>query len=136
MLWSGDGRGGGGGPGHALVHVLQRRIVLLLLPLTLLLLLQLVTHQLGKTQWFNASPALSPRGGCGDYGRGQRGESCVLPAYADQCVRPWLGGEGAEEGEPMSEHHSPAREVDEAVEQKKKNKHEKEMNQWHLLSLK
>lgn len=66
--------------------------------------------------------------GCG---RVQREESCVIPAYADQCVRPWLGGEGAEEGEPMSMHHSPAREVDEAVEEKKK----KRPNQLDLLSL-
>lgn len=71
-----------------------------------------------------------------DYGRVQREESCVIPAYADQCVRPWLGGEGAEEGEPMSMHHSPAREVDEAVEEKKKEKHEKGLNLWDLLSLK
>lgn len=49
MLWSADGRGGGGWPSHALLHVLQGRI-LLLLPLTLLLVLQLVTHQLEKTQ--------------------------------------------------------------------------------------
>lgn len=35
-------------------------------------------------------------------------------------MRPWLGGEGAEEGEPMSMHHSPAREVDEAVEENEK----------------
>lgn len=121
MLWSGDGRGGGGGPSHALLHVLQRRI-LLLLPLTLLLLLQLVTHQLGKTvaRGLTLHP-ISPRVKvASDYGRVQREESCAIPAYADQCVRPWLGGEGAEEGEPMSMHHSPAREVDEAVEEKKR----------------
>lgn len=35
-------------------------------------------------------------------------------------MRPWLGGEGAEEGELMSMHRSPAREVDEAVEENKK----------------
>lgn len=55
-------------------------------------------------------------------------ESCVVPAYAGQCVKPWLGGEGAEEGEPMSMHHSPAREVDEAVEERKEND-EKEVNE-------
>lgn len=40
-----------------------------------------------------------------------------LPASADRCARPWLGGEGAGEGEPTSVHHSPAREVEVAVEQ-------------------
>lgn len=79
---------------------------------------------------------LSPSGKAAcNYGRVQRQESCLIPAYADQCVRPWLGGEGAEEGEPMSMHHSPAREVDEAVEDKKKKKHEKEINQSDLPSL-
>lgn len=45
--------------------------------------------------------------------------SCVVPAYAAQCVRPLLGGEGAGEGEPMSMYRSPAREVEEAVENEK-----------------
>lgn len=38
----------------------------------------------------------------------------VLPASASRCVRPLLGGEGAGEGEPLSVHHSPAREVEDA----------------------
>lgn len=42
---------------------------------------------------------------------------CFSPASAARCVRPWLGGEGAGEGEPTSVHHSPAREVEVAVEQ-------------------
>lgn len=106
-----------------LLHVMQRRI-LLLLPLTLLLLLQLVTHQLGRTvmRGLTLHPLAPSAKAASDYGRVQREESRAVPAYADQCVRPWLGGEGAEEGEPMSMHHSPAREVDEAVEQKKKKK--------------
>lgn len=48
--------------------------------------------------------------------------SCVVPASAGQCVRPLLGGEGAGEGEPTSMHRSPAREVEEAVEEKGREK--------------
>lgn len=44
---------------------------------------------------------------------------CVVPAYAARCVRPLLGGEGAGEGEPTSVYRSPAREVEEAVENEK-----------------
>lgn len=44
------------------------------------------------------------------------GGSRVVPASAGRCVRPLLGGEGAGEGEPTSMHRSPAREVEEAVE--------------------
>lgn len=43
-------------------------------------------------------------------------------------MRPWLGGEGAEEGEPMSMHHSPARAVDEAVKENKKRREKTESN--------
>lgn len=46
--------------------------------------------------------------------------SCAVPAFAAQCVRPLLWGEGAGEGEPMSMYHSPAREVEEAVEKERK----------------
>lgn len=49
---------------------------------------------------------------------------CVSPASADRCARPWLGGEGAGEGEPKSVHHSPAREVEVAVEQAGENEEE------------
>lgn len=49
MLWSTNGWGRCRWPSHALLHVLQGCILLLLLmPLTLLLLLQLVSHQLDK----------------------------------------------------------------------------------------
>lgn len=41
----------------------------------------------------------------------------MVPASAGRCVRPLLKGEGAGEGEPTSMHHSPAREVEEAVEE-------------------
>lgn len=44
--------------------------------------------------------------------------SGVVPASAGRCVRPLLGGEGAGEGEPTLIHRSPAREVEEAVEDK------------------
>lgn len=43
--------------------------------------------------------------------------SSVVPASAGRCVRPLLEGEGAGEGEPTSMHYSPAREVEEAVEE-------------------
>lgn len=43
--------------------------------------------------------------------------SSAVPASACRCVRPSLEGEGAGEGEPTSVHHSPAREVEEAVEE-------------------
>ena len=46
--------------------------------------------------------------------------SCVVPAFAARCVRPLLRGEGAGEGEPTLKHHSPAREVNEAVEEVKR----------------
>lgn len=45
----------------------------------------------------------------------------MVPAYAARCVRPLLGGEGAGEGEPMSMYRSPAREVEDAVENEKRN---------------
>lgn len=46
MLWGANGWGGCRWASHAMLHVLQGCILLLLLPLTLLLLLQLVSHQL------------------------------------------------------------------------------------------
>lgn len=49
---------------------------------------------------------------------------CVVPASACRCVRPLLGGEGAGEGEPTSMHRSPAREVEETVEGKRREKSE------------
>lgn len=50
----------------------------------------------------------------------------ALAAFAAQCVRPLLEGKGAGEGEPTSMHHSPAREVEEAVCEGKKRVHREE----------